>query len=213
MQTGITPYPVNFDVPYPEGPRDRKTVGLRIFWVIPIAIVLGFVSGGGGAGDQAGDAGLAFGIGAGGIVTFGVLLMIVFRQKYPKWWWDWNLQLTRFSNRVTSYALLLRDEYPATDDDQAVRFEMPYPDVPTELNRWLPLVKWFLAIPHYIVLIFLFIGVIVVTIISWFAILFTGQHPRGLHGYTVGVMRWGNRVTGYAFLLVTDQYPPFRLQA
>jgi hypothetical protein len=194
----VDPYPVTFDVPYPDAPRNRVTVGLRIFYVIPIAIVLAAIGGGGTAG-------------AGGVLFLGVLLMILFRQKYPRWWWDWNLRFTRFSNRVTAYLLLLRDEYPATDDDQAVDFQMPYPDAKTELNRWLPLVKWFLAIPHYIVLIFLTIGLIVVTIIAWFAILFTGKHPPGLHKFAVGVMRWSSRVTGYALLLVTDKYPPFRL--
>ena len=138
--------------------------------------------------------------------------MILFRRKYPRWWFDWNLQLTRFTTRVGAYAGLLRDEYPATDDDQAVHLEIKYPDVPYELKNWMPLVKWFLAIPHYIVLVFLWLAVIVVTIIAWFAILFTGKYPRGMFAFVVGVQRWTVRVEAYAFLLTTDRYPPFSLQ-
>jgi hypothetical protein len=149
----------------------------------------------------------------GGILFFAPLLLIVFRQKYPRWWFDWNLNIARFENRVFSYLFLLRDEYPSTDEEQAVRLEFGYPDARNDLNRWLPLVKWFLAIPHYVVLFFLAIAAFVCVVISWFAILFTGRYPRGLFDFVVGVMRWGNRVQGYAFVLITDRYPPFRLSA
>lgn len=137
--------------------------------------------------------------------------MILFRQKYPRWWFDWNLQLLRFSNRVTAYLSLLDDRYPSTDEEQAVHLDFPYPDA-LRLNRWLPLIKRLLAIPHYVVLIFLSIAAFVVVIISWFAILFTGRYPRSLFDFVVGVLRWSNRVTGYGFVLVTDQYPPFSLE-
>lgn len=150
--------------------------------------------------------------GAGGLLFFAPLLMILFRQKYPRWWFDWNRELLRFINRVGVYLALMDDRYPATDAEQSVRLELPYPDVPRELNRWLPLVKWFLAIPHYIVLFFLGIAALVAVIIAWFAILFTGWYPRGLFDFVEGVFRWSNRVTAYAFLLVTDRYPPFRLR-
>ncbi|MEX2430991.1 MAG: DUF4389 domain-containing protein, partial [Dehalococcoidia bacterium] len=146
-----------------------------------------------------------------GVLFLATLLMIVFRQKYPRWWFDWNLNILKFQYRVGAYLLLLRDEYPSTDEDQAVHLDILYPDVPNDLNRWLPLVKWLLAIPHYVVLLFLYIGVIVAVIIAWFAILFTGRYPRGLFDYVVGVERWTLRVFSYAFVLVTDQYPPFRL--
>jgi hypothetical protein len=149
--------------------------------------------------------------GGSGLLFLPVLLMIVFRQKYPRWWFDWNLNLFRFSNRVTAYMALLDDHYPSTDEEQAVHLDYPYPDA-RQLNRWLPLVKWFLAIPHYVVLFFLAIGALVVVIIAWFAILFTGRYPRGLFDYVVGVLRWGTRVGAYAFVLVTDQYPPFSLR-
>jgi hypothetical protein len=146
----------------------------------------------------------------GGLVFLPLVLMIVFRQKYPRWWFDWNLNLLRFSNRVSAYLALLDDRYPSTDEEQAVHLDFPYPDA-QQLNRWLPLIKWLLAIPHYFVLIFLSIGALAAVILAWFAILFTGTYPRGLFDYVVGVIRWSNRVSGYAFALVTDEYPPFRL--
>ena len=149
---------------------------------------------------------------AGGVLFIATALMIVFRQKYPRWWFDWNLELSRFSARVGAYFALLRDEYPSTDEEQAVHLEVDYPDVEGDLNRWLPLVKWLLAIPHYIVLIVLFVIVVVLTIVAWFAILFTGRYPRGIFGFVVGTGRWAQRVGGYAFLLVTDRYPPFSLE-
>jgi hypothetical protein len=155
----------------------------------------------------------AFSAGVGGILFFAPLLLIVFRQKYPRWWFDWNLNFARFENRVFSYLLLLRDEYPSTDEEQAVQLEFRYPDARNDLNRWLPLVKWLLAIPHYVVLLFLGIAAFVCIVISWFAILLTGHYPRGPFDFVVGVMRWGNRVQGYAFILITDRYPPFRLSA
>jgi hypothetical protein len=103
------------------------------------------------------------------------------------------------------------DRYPSSDERQSVELDFPYPDAAQDLNRWLPLVKWLLAIPHYILLIFLWIAAVVAVVIAWFAILFTGRYPRGLFDFVLGVLRWGNRVIAYAFALVTDQYPPFRL--
>ena len=187
---GPTEYPVQFDVDYPEQGLDRLTTFFRLFMMVPIAIVAAFVN---------------------GLLFLPPLLLILFRRKYPRWWFDWNLELLRFSNRINVYFVLLRDEYPSTDERQAVHLDIRYPEAHRELNRWLPLVKWLLAIPHYIVLFFLGIAAVVVVIISWFAILFTGGYPRSLFGFVVGVLRWSNRVSGYAFLLVTDVYPPFRL--
>jgi hypothetical protein len=203
-------YPVRLDIDYPEGVRNRMTVAFRIFTVIPIAIVLGAV--GGGTFTVAGNESRSTVAAAGGILFLAPLLMIVFRQKYPRWWFDWNLQLQRFTTRVGAYLLLLRDEYPATEDEQSVHLEIDYPAVETDLNRWLPLVKWLMAIPHFIVLFFLFVAVFVVTIIAWFAVLFTGEYPRGMFKFVVGVLRWGARVEGYAIILVTDRYPPFALE-
>jgi hypothetical protein len=179
--------------------------------IIPIAIVLGTVSGA--TWQSAGShSTMAYGAaGAGGLLFFGPLLMILFRRKYPRWWFDWNLELQRFINRVSTYLALMNDSYPSTEDHQWVQLDYAYPDAATDLNRWLPLVKWLLAIPHYIVLFFLDIAAFFAVIVTWFAILFTGRYPRGVFSFIEGVFRWHNRLAAYAFVLVTDQYPPFRL--
>ena len=203
-------HPVRFSVEYPDRPLNRLTTAFRIFTVIPIAIVLGTIMGYQGSYD-AGDAGGSWAVGGSGLLFIPPLLMILFRQKYPRWWYDWNLELQRFVNRVAVYFALMDDRYPTTDERQGVRLDFPYPDAQRDLNRWLPLVKWFLAIPHYLVLLVLYIGAFFVVIAAWFAILFTGRFPRGLFDYLVGVGRWHNRVTAYAFTLVTDRYPPFQM--
>jgi hypothetical protein len=203
-------YPVQFSVDYPDRPLNRLTTAFRIFVAIPILILLGSVSGETWTWATSRDNTVVLS-GAGGLLFFGPLLMILFRRKYPRWWFDWNVELQRFTNRVGIYLALMDDRYPATDQQQAVHLDYQYPDASRDLNRWLPLVKWLLAIPHYIVLFFLWIAAIVVVIIAWFAILFTGRYPRGMFDFVEGVIRWGNRVTAYAFLLVTDRYPPFAL--
>jgi hypothetical protein len=204
-------YPIQFSVDYPDRSLDRLTTGFRIFVVIPILIVLGSVSGGNSWQWNYGSTTQTAAVGAGGLLFFGPLLLILFRQKYPRWWFDWNLELLRFGNRVGVYLALMDDRYPATDQHQSVHLDYPYPDAQRDLNRWLPLVKWLLAIPHYIVLFFLYIAALVVVIVVWFAILFTGRYPRGLFDFVEGVIRWHNRVIAYALVLVTDRYPPFQL--
>jgi hypothetical protein len=203
-----SPYPVQFAVGYPDRPLNRLTTFFRIFVAIPILIVLSTVSGGSWewSSNHANVAAMA-----GGLLFLPPLLMILFRRKYPRWWFDWNLELQRFGNRVLAYAALMDDRYPSTDEHQGVLLDYAYPDATRELNRWLPLVKWLLAIPHVIVLFFLDIAAVVCVIIAWFAILFTGRYPRELFGFVEGVIRWHNRVIGYAVTLITDQYPPFRL--
>ncbi|GAI42985.1 unnamed protein product, partial [marine sediment metagenome] len=188
---------------------NRLTTFFRIFTAIPIVIIIGLLSSAEFGGKGAGE--LTYQYAAAGLVFLPIVLMLLFRQKYPMWWFDWNVALIKFSTRVEAYLALLRDEYPSTDEDQAVHIEISYPDAKNELNRWLPLVKWFLAIPHYIVLFFLGIAAIVSIVIAWFAILFTGRYPRGLFDFVVGVSRWSLRVAAYAFLLTTDRYPPFAL--
>jgi hypothetical protein len=195
MEASSTAYPVQFAVEYPDRELDRVHTGFRIFAAIPILILSAAI-----------DAGRAT-----ALLILPPLLMIVVRQKYPRWWFDWNRELLRFENRVGAYLALMDDHYPSTDEKQGVTLELPYPDVERDLNRWLPLVKWILAIPHYIVLVFLWLGAILVVIGAWFVILFTGRYPRGIFDYVEGVFRWTNRVVGYALALVTDQYPPFRL--
>ena len=185
QQTG---YPVQFSVDYPDRPLSRLSTAFRTILVIPIAILLSTLSG--------------------GVLFFAPLLMILFRRKYPRWWFDWNLELQRFTNRVGVYLSLMDDRYPATDDHQSAHLDYSYPE---HLNRWLPLVKWLLAIPHYIVLFFLDYALFFVVIVAWFAILVTGRYPRGMFGFVEGVIRWNVRVIAYTLTLVTDRYPPFRL--
>jgi hypothetical protein len=206
-------YPVTLSVDYPDRPLNRLTTFFRLFVAIPILIVIGTVSGGGGGGWSMDSHSASWAGGAGGLLFAGPLLMLLFRHKYPRWWFDWNLQLQNFGVRVAAYLALMDDRYPSTDEQQSVRLAYPYPDAAVELNRWLPLVKWFLAIPHYIVLIFLDIAAFFVVIVAWFAILFTGRYPRSLFTFVEGVIRWHNRVLGYAFVLITDRYPPFSLSA
>ncbi len=202
-----TTYPATLDVDYPDQPRDRLTAFFRPFTVIPIAIVLALVSG-----PTFHEGVREHGFEAGGLVCGATVLMLVFRQKYPRWWFDWNVELTRFALRVTAYLALLRDEYPSTDEEQAVHLAVPYPDA-RQLNRWLPLVKWLLAIPHVVALAFLTVAAVIAVIVAWFAILFTGRYPRTLFDFVVDVMRWWLRVMAYAVLLTTDRYPPFALSA
>ncbi len=202
-------HPATLSIDYPDRKLNRLTTFFRLITAIPIGVLLCLVSGA--AWRSGDDRGWVAVFSAGGVLFLATVLMLVFRQKYPRWWFDWNIALTRFSMRVEAYMALLRDEYPSTDEEQAVHIEIPYPDGRNGLNRWLPLVKWLLAIPHYIVLFFLDIAAFVVVIVAWFAILFTGRYPRGLFDFVVGVMRWSLRVSAYAFLLTTDEYPPFTL--
>ena len=225
MAYNMDMYPVQFDVEYPES-RNRLTALVRLILVIPIAVIIALVSPSAfdaTQGIQADPAcravcegvaalpvteaieGVYVGLG----LYIAIALMILFRKKYPRWWFNWNLELARFAARIAAYIFLLRDEYPSTDEEQAVSLDIAYPDA-EQLNRVMPFIKWLLAIPHFIVLFLLGILAFFVTIIAWFAILIVGRYPRGLFNFTVGLMRWGNRVFAYAALLTTDRYPPFR---
>ena len=203
-----TPYPVRFSIDYPESSR-RLTTIFRLLLAIPILIVLGLISGAP-LSDDVTDSQWTTPLIAGGLLWIPTLLMILFRRKYPRWWFDWNLELTRFVTRVYAYLMLLQDDYPSTDEQQGVHLDVPYPDVDGQLNRFLPLFKWILAIPHYIALAVIGTLAVAVTIIAWFAILIAGRYPRELFLFVEGVFRWALRVGAYAFLLTTDRYPPFR---
>ena len=214
------PYAARLQIDYPEK-LDRVTTFFRLIWIIPIAIILGLLVGTGQTVNNnifynaAGEVIRRTRETAGGLVgglSIATALLIIFRQRYPRWWFDFSLELTRFSYRVGAYLALLTDQYPSTVEEQAVHLELDYPDAQKDLNRWMPLVKWLLALPHYIVLAFLAVGAVFAVIIAWFAVLFTGRYPKGLFDFVVGFGRWGLRVNAYAFLLVTDQYPPFSLQ-
>jgi hypothetical protein len=185
------PYAARLTIDYPTAELDRLTTFFRLIWVIPIAIIESLLS---------------------SVVWVATAFMILFRQRYPRWWFAYSLELTRFNTRVGAYITLLTDQYPSTEEEQAVHLELDYPNVAQDLNRWLPIFKWLFAIPHYIVLFFVYVGVIVAVVIAWFAILFTGRYPRSLFDFVVGAMRWTLRVNAYAFLLLTDTYPPFSLR-
>ncbi|MGD2179059.1 MAG: DUF4389 domain-containing protein [Anaerolineae bacterium] len=212
-------YAARLEIDYPET-LNRLTTLLRVIWIIPIAIILGLVSGAGETVtntvvlNEAGDVIRRTRDTAGGLASglaTATALMIIFRHRYPRWWFDFARERTRFGARVAAYGALLTDLYPSTVEEQSVHLEIDYPDAEQDLSRWMPLVKWLLAIPHYIVLAVLGAGAVIVIIIAWFAIVFTGSYPRSLFDYVVGVGRWALRVQAYAFLLVTDQYPPFSL--
>ena len=212
-------YAARLTIDYPIK-LDRLTTFFRLIWAIPILLVYGLIAG---AGEQvhyttylnqAGEVVRTSRDTTGGIfggLFLATLLMILFQQRYPRWWFDFTRELTRFGARIGAYMALLTDQYPSTVEEQSVHLEIDYPDVKTSLNRWMPLIKWFLAIPHYVVLAFLVAVAVILVMIAWFAIMLSGQYPKGLFDYVVGVARWGLRVSAYAFLLVTDEYPPFSL--
>ena len=205
-------YAARLEVDYPDQ-LDRFTTFVRLIWAIPILIILALLTATGNETviRETGEEIRRSGGGIGGGLFLATMLMIVIRVRYPRWWFDFARELARFSARVGAYLTLLTDRYPSTVEEQSVHLDIDYPDVEQGLNRWLPLVKWLLAIPHYIVLAVLVVVSIVVVVIAWFAIIFTGRYPRGLFDFVVGVGRWGLRVQAYAFLLVTDRYPPFSL--
>ena len=186
-------YPINLKIEYSEK-SNKSTALFRLVLIIPIILILALIS-------SYAEA-----------LSIAVALMIIFKEKYPKWWFDWNVGITKFIYRIAAYGLLLRDEYPSTDEDQAIQVDLPYPDVKQDLNRWKPLVKWILVIPHFIVLVFMFIAVVFCTVFAWFAILFTGRYPKVIFDFVKGFLRWSLRVNAYAILLITDEYPPFRLK-
>lgn len=217
-------YPLTFSVAYPERDLSRLSTFFRIFAAIPIAIVLSLLTSGADyqesssrlrddaatGFDRVNSTYTSFGLGFTSTLFLPILLMLLFRKKYPGWWAYWNRELLRFANRVCVYVLLMDDRYPSTDEQQAVQLDFPLPDG-ERLSRGLPLIKWLLALPHYIVLVFLWIAAAFCVFIAWFAILFTARYPRGLFHFVEGVLRWQNRVAAYAFILVTDDYPPFSL--
>jgi len=212
MQTTPEPYAARLTIDYPER-LDRLTSFLRLIWIIPIAVIASLITGTGNETvvTETGDKVVSTGGGVAGGLWVATALMIAARVRYPRWWFDFARELTRFGTRVGAYLALLTDQYPSTVEEQSVHLEIEYPDV-ANLNRWLPLVKWLLAIPHYVVLVVLWLGAVVAVVLAWFAILVTGRYPQALFDYVVGVGRWSLRVSAYAFLLVTDRYPPFSLK-
>jgi hypothetical protein len=204
-------YAARLQIDYPER-LDRVTTFFRLIWIIPVGIILTLLTGAGGPHTtDTGETVRASGIGIMGGLAIATALMILFRQRYPRWWFDFARELARFAARVGAYLVLLTDQYPSTVDEQSVHLEIDYPNVEQDLNRWLPLVKWLLAVPHFVVLAVLAVFALFAVVIAWFAILFTGRYPRTLFDFVVGLGRWALRVQAYAFLLVTDRYPPFSM--
>jgi hypothetical protein len=213
MESKVKPYPASLDIDYPQK-LDRFTTFVRIIWAVPILVILSLLTASSSESfmHEAGKQSTQYGGGIAGGLFVATALMILFQQRYPRWWFDFSLELNRFSARVTAYLFLLTDRYPSTDEEQSVHIKLAYPDVKRDLNRWLPLIKWLLALPHYFVLTVLMVAALIASIFAWFAILFTGRYPRGLFDFVVGVGRWNLRVRAYAILLTTDQYPPFSLK-
>lgn len=190
-----TAYPVQFSVDYPEEARNRLTALLRIILAVPIlvlSLLLELVS-------------VSL-----GLIIIPTALMIMIKKKYPRWWFDHNLEIRRFLSRVNAFIALLRDEYPSTDERQAIHLDIEYPP-PGQLARFMPLIKWLLATPHYVILSVLMVVSVIASVVAWVAILATGRYPEGIFNFVVGVMRWNNRVNAYVLMQATDRYPPFRL--
>ena len=200
-------YAARLEIEYPEA-LNRLTTLLRPLWAIPIIVVVALLSGmsAGSSEAQAGSLGIAGGL------FLATVLMIVFRQRYPRWWFDFAREFTRLNTRIWAYLTLMTDQYPSTEDQQTVALELDYPMVEEDLNRWLPLVKWALAIPHWIIIAVLFPFVAIAVLISWVAILITGSYPRPLFDFVLGYSRVALRAQSYALLLLTDRYPPFSLK-
>jgi uncharacterized protein DUF4389 len=193
VATGDAPdYPLRLDVEYPEQ-LNRWLVLVKWLLAIPhILIVYALVN-------------------VASIIHLIAFFAILFTTKYPQSLFDFVVNIYRWQANLYAYLGLMRDEYPPFSWEPGqypVTFEVDYPP---ELNRWLPLVKWLLAVPHYIALLFLGLAALVVWVIAFFAILFTATYPRGMFHFIVGVMRWGNRVNAYVYFM-RDEYPPFSLK-
>ena len=183
--------------------RDRKSVLLRIFLVVPMAIFISAFTAWSGSTEAS-----TF---LSGLLFLPVLLALVFRGIYPSYILDFNRSLLALSTRVTAYILLLNDKYPSIEESEDVKITFPDVEGGAKLNRYMPLVKWLLAVPLYIVgVVYAFYG-LAVLIFTWFTILFTGKMPAFSGEVLLGVTQYWNRVYGYAFLLVTDEYPSFSL--
>ncbi len=223
-------YPARLHIDYPERSSRLATL-FRLILVIPIYLLFALVSGTMGLpyepvgflpnfctacpNDEYWHVSNLIGQITGNVflsLFLGTMFMIVLRKKYPRWWFEFVYAMNKFAGRLWAYFTLLTDQYPSTDEEQTYHLRVDFPDVENELNRWLPLVKWALAIPHYIMIGFLSIGIILATIIAWFAILITGKYPRPLFDFVVGSYRFFIRVYAYSIWLVTDRYPPFSLK-
>jgi Domain of unknown function (DUF4389) len=194
--TAVTPsdYPVTFDIEYPER-LSRWKIFVKWLLAIPHFIIVYLL------------------VLVAGVLEFIAFFAVLFTKKWPRGLFDFTVQIYRWTANVYAYAVTLqRDEYPPFSGDAGqypLTFDVEYDD---NLSRWQIFVKWLLAIPHYIVLLFLGLAASVVVFIAFFAILFTGRYPRGMFDFVTGVARWWFRVQAYAFWFMTDRYPPFSLK-
>ena len=193
VATGDVPdYPLRLDVEYPEQ-LNRWLPLVKLLLAIPHLLIVSAL------------------INVAYIIQIIAFFAILFTTKYPQSLFEFVVNIYRWQANTHVYIFLMRDEYPPFSWEPGqypVTFEIDYP---TELNRWLPLVKWLLAFPHYVALFFLGIAALVVWVIAFFAILFTATYPRGMFDFVVGVLRWGNRVNAYVYFM-RDEYPPFSLK-
>ena len=183
--------------------RNRLTAFFRIILVVPVFIFVSSFSPATAFSDDA--AGILA-----GLMALPAGLAIVVRQVYPSYVLAFNEALLSLQTRVDVYLVLLTDEYPSIEENDLVSVTFPEVDA-KQLNRWLPLIKWLLAVPLYIVGIVYIIYAALLTLLGWFSILFTGKYPEVCAEGVVGTIAYWNRVIGYAFLLVTDEYPTFSL--
>jgi hypothetical protein len=199
-------YPVTFEAEYPEQ-LARLSSAFRIILFIPVAIFLALVGGQAFNYSDFGDA-TTISLSGGGGIVLAIWAAVLVRQYIPNWLFDFQVALIRFQARAYGYLALLTDRFPAFEGEYPINFDVRYPD---KLNRWkVAIWKIITSIPHFIILIFLYVAAFVVVVIAWFAILFTGRYPLGLHTFVAGVFRWSLRVQAYIFSL-TDEYPPFSL--
>mmetsp|Transcript_12298 Transcript_12298/g.29571 ORF Transcript_12298/g.29571 Transcript_12298/m.29571 type:complete len:269 (-) Transcript_12298:213-1019(-) len=187
-------YPARLEVDYREDDVSRIEVLLRIFKIIPVLLFSAFV---------------------GSTLYLSTLIMVMFQLKYPRWWFDFRLEYKRYSTRIGTFVALMTDKYPSTTDEQIVHLDIDYPgqDVSQSMNRWGPLYKIILSVPHFFICFALKIGYLLALVVVWIYLLVAGgKYPKFIFDYIVSYWRWSLRYDAYTFLLVTDEYPPFSMK-
>ena len=184
--------------------RNRLTAFFRLIIVLPVAIYSSAFA----IDSMSTD---TWGYSLGGLIVLPTFLALVFRGIYPSYALAFNHALISLETRVNAYALLLTDDYPSIEENDIVKITLPEVGNGSQLSRVMPLVKWFLAIPLYVMGIIYLVYGIFLTLFAWFSILFTGKYPVWSADAMVGILAFYNRVYGYAFILVTDEYPSFSL--
>jgi len=184
--------------------RNRLTAFFRLVIVMPVAIYVSAFAIDSISTDT-------WGYSLGGLIFLPTLLALVFRGIYPSYALAFNHALISLETRVNAYALLLTDDYPSIEENDIVKITLPEVGEGSQLNRYLPLIKWFLAIPLYVMAIIYLVYGLFLTLFAWLSILFSGKYPVWCADAMVGILAFYNRVYGYAFILITDEYPSFSL--